>query len=409
MNWSPYPEYKNSGIEWLGDIPTSWEVAEVKLTHQVTLGKMLRTEASNSSDVLLPYLRAAHIPPTGFTLNDPKEMWFTPKEKSELTLRKGDVVVVEGGMGGYGRCDIVPEDVPGWGFQNSINRLRPKNGNNGAFTKYLLQIARENGYIDVLCSVSTMPHLTAEKLGAIRLPLPTVDEQSKIGEFLDFEVAKIDALIGKQEHLIATLREDRHAQLINLVAHGCDSATALKPCNLGWVEAVPNRWDVVNIRRVALMKTGHTPSRTVVDYWENTTIPWFTLADVWQLRDGLTTYLGETKDRISEMGLANSAAELLPAGTVVLSRTASVGFTGIMPAPMATSQDFWNWVCGPQLLPEYLMYTFRAMQGYFSALMMGSTHQTIYQADAAAIRIPLPPLSEQQQIVRQVVFQNGCH
>ena len=136
-------------------------------------------------------------------------MWFTPKEKSELTLKKGDVVVVEGGMGGYGRCDIVPEDAPGWGFQNSINRLRPKNGNSGAFTKYLLQIARDKGFIDVLCSVSTMPHLTAEKLGAIRLPLPTVDEQSKIGDFLDFETAKIDALIGKQEQLIAALQERR--------------------------------------------------------------------------------------------------------------------------------------------------------------------------------------------------------
>src|SRR5271156_2595126 len=107
MNWPPYPEYKNSGIEWLSDVPSSWGVAEIKLTHQVTLGKMLQTEASGSGGVLLPYLRAAHIPPTGFTLNDPKEMWFTPKEKSELTLKKGDVVVVEGGMGGYGRCDIV--------------------------------------------------------------------------------------------------------------------------------------------------------------------------------------------------------------------------------------------------------------------------------------------------------------
>jgi type I restriction enzyme S subunit len=209
-------------------------------------------------------------------------------------------------------------------------------------------------------------------------------------------------LIDKQRKLVAALREDRHAQLVNVVAHGCGSAAALKATRLGWIDAVPRHWDVINIRRVALMKTGHTPSRNVAEYWQDTTIPWFTLADVWQLRGGTRTYLGETKARISELGLANSAADLLPAGTVVLSRTASVGFTGIMPTPMATSQDFWNWVCGPRILPEYLMYIFRAMQGYFSALMMGSTHKTIYQADAAAIRIPLPPLSEQQAIVAQI-------
>ena len=110
---------------------------------------------------------------------------------------------------------------------------------------------------------------------------------------------------------------------------------------------VPSHWESGNIRRFAQMKSGHTPSRSVSAYWENTDIPWFTLADVWQLRDGKQIYLGDTVNKINELGLANSAAELLPACTVVLSRTASVGYSGIMPRPMATSQDFWNWLCGP--------------------------------------------------------------
>lgn len=147
------------------------------------------------------------------------------------------------------------------------------------------------------------------------------------------------------------------------------------------------------------MKTGHTPSRSKSEYWENVTIPWFTLADVWQLRDGRRVYLGDTASRISELGLANSAAELLPAGTVVLSRTASVGFSGIMPTPMATSQDFWNWICGPNLLPEYLNYQFKAISPALRALNMGSTHQTIYQRDAAGIEIVVPPLDQQKAIV----------
>lgn len=147
------------------------------------------------------------------------------------------------------------------------------------------------------------------------------------------------------------------------------------------------------------MKTGHTPSRSKPEYWENVTIPWFTLADVWQLRDVRRVYLGDTANQISELGLANSAAELLPAGTVVLSRTASVGFSGVMPTPMATSQDFWNWICGPDLVPEYLNYQFKAIAPALRALNMGSTHQTIYQRDAAGIEIVVPPLAEQHAIV----------
>ncbi|MDP7707360.1 restriction endonuclease subunit S [Mycobacterium sp. TY815] len=162
---------------------------------------------------------------------------------------------------------------------------------------------------------------------------------------------------------------------------------------------LPDGWRRANIRRYATMKTGHTPSRSKPEYWENVTIPWFTLADVWQLRDGRRVYLGDTANQISELGLANSAAELLPAGTVVLSRTASVGFSGVMPRPMATSQDFWNWVCGPDLMPEYLNYQFKAIAPALRALNMGSTHQTIYQRDAAGIEIVVPPLPQQHAIV----------
>lgn len=146
------------------------------------------------------------------------------------------------------------------------------------------------------------------------------------------------------------------------------------------------------------MKTGHTPSRSKPEYWEEVSIPWFTLADVWQLRDGRQVYLGETASRISELGLANSAAELLPAGTVVLSRTASVGFSGVMPTAMATSQDFWNWVCGPELIPEYLNYQFKSIAPQLRAMNMGSTHQTIYQRDAASIEVLVPPVNEQRAI-----------
>jgi type I restriction enzyme S subunit len=129
------------------------------------------------------------------------------------------------------------------------------------------------------------------------------------------------------------------------------------------------------------------------------TIPWFGLADVWQIRDGQTEYVTDTAEKISELGLANSAARLLPKGTVVLSRTASVGFSAIMGADMATTQDFVNWVCGPNLRPEYLLYVFRSMQQEFRRLTMGSTHQTIYMPDVGGFSTPLPPIAEQDRIV----------
>jgi len=88
-----------------------------------------------------------------------------------------------------------------------------------------------------------------------------------------------------------------------------------------WFGKSPESWRHGNIRRFAQMKTGHTPSRTNPLYWEDTILPWFTLADVWQLRDGTRIYLGDTITTTSVLDLEKSAAELLPAGTVVLPRT----------------------------------------------------------------------------------------
>jgi type I restriction enzyme S subunit len=176
----------------------------------------------------------------------------------------------------------------------------------------------------------------------------------------------------------------------------------MKPSGLGWAGDIPNDWDVAKICLVARLESGHTPSRQHPEYWipEECTIPWFSLADVWQLRDGIREYLGETSEKISAVGMANSAARLLPAGTVVLSRTASVGFTGIMPMPMATTQDFANWIPGDRLLSEFLLFALRAMNEEFQRATMGSTHQTIYMPDIRRLTIPIPSRDEQARVVR---------
>jgi len=173
----------------------------------------------------------------------------------------------------------------------------------------------------------------------------------------------------------------------------------LRPSGVTWIGDVPEHWKVEPVRRAARLASGHTPSRSVQEYWENCTVPWFTLADVWQIREEGRTYVVDTKEKISELGLANSSACLLPKGTVMLSRTASVGFAAIMGVPMATTQDFANWVCSPDLLPEYLLYSLRSMKSEFDRLMMGSTHNTIYMPDIAQLTFAKPPVDEQRTVV----------
>jgi type I restriction enzyme S subunit len=252
-----------------------------------------------------------------------------------------------------------------------------------------------------------MPRANMDQVGGLRVPNPPLSEQRAIATFLDQETAKLDALTRKFEQLLDRLEERRAALISHAVTKGLDPDAEMKDSGIPWLGEIPAHWDSVRIRHVARLESGHTPSRQHPEYWEDCYIPWFSLADVWQIRSDKQVYVEQTKELVSEIGLANSSARLLPKGTVILSRTASVGFSGVMACPMATTQDFANWICGENLMPEYLLFTFRAMRPEFNRLIMGSTHKTIYMPDIVRLSMALPPIEEQQIIVRHILRETA--
>ncbi|MEV0777560.1 restriction endonuclease subunit S [Streptomyces sp. NPDC050428] len=171
----------------------------------------------------------------------------------------------------------------------------------------------------------------------------------------------------------------------------------VKPSRLGWAAALPEHWDVVPLGYVAKMGTGHTPDRNKPEYWKECNIPWVTTTDVTRRPDSLDPLM-DTEQKISALGMANSAAVLHPADTVMLSRTASVGYSVRIGQPMATNQAFVTWLPGPRLDSRYLLLVLRTMKQEWQRLAYGSTHLTIYMPDLDSIRIPLPPLEEQRRI-----------
>ncbi len=156
----------------------------------------------------------------------------------------------------------------------------------------------------------------------------------------------------------------------------------------------PKSWKWTSLSSVAQLESGHTPSRKHPEYWDGG-IPWIGIKDATE-NHGRT--LTDTYQHVSAIGLENSSARLLPANTVCLSRTASVGFVVVMGRPMATSQDFVNWVCGPNIEPNYLKYVLLAENEALWRFASGTTHQTIYYPEAKAFHVCLPPLAEQKAI-----------
>lgn len=241
------------------------------------------------------------------------------------------------------------------------------------------------------------PAITAGQLVALDLRIPPTDQQRAIAGFLDRETARIDTLIEEQQRLIELLRERRRT-IRTERALGSGVGNVLKDTSLPWADWIPCDWEVVPLTSVARLESGHTPSRMREDWWEDCYLPWISLNDVGAMREG--KYIERTINLLSDEGIANSSARLLPAETVVLSRDATVGGTAIMRIPMATSQHFAAWICGPRLDPAYLWTLFTdAMQPYFASFQNGSTIRTIGMGDLKAFRIPLPTIDEQRRIV----------
>jgi type I restriction enzyme S subunit len=157
----------------------------------------------------------------------------------------------------------------------------------------------------------------------------------------------------------------------------------------------PEGWRWSLLTNLARLESGHTPSRQHPEYWGGD-IPWIGIADA-RAHHGLR--IEDTEQRTNDLGIANSSARILPENTVCLSRTASVGYVVVLGRPMATSQDFVNWVCTKELDHNFLKYLLIAEDEDLLRFASGSVHQTIYFPEAKAFHICHPPLPEQQRIV----------
>lgn len=232
--------------------------------------------------------------------------------------------------------------------------------------------------------------INTRALSSIRVPVPDKGLQRSLAVVLTSKLSAVDAARRAARDLLAAAEALPAAYLRE--AFGDEPCLAASPS----LPTEPRRggWAWHRLMDIARLATGHTPSRRCPEYWTGE-IPWIQLPDIRE-RDG--RWATDTSEHTNQLGLENSAAVLLPKGTVCLSRTASVGFVTIMGRPMATSQDFVNWVCGPKLEPEFVMHLLRASRQFIRDLGSGAVHHTIYFPTVQQFSVCIPDIDEQRRI-----------
>ncbi|WP_164932016.1 restriction endonuclease subunit S [Janthinobacterium sp. 17J80-10] len=200
---------RDSGVEWLGEVPEHWIVAKLSFRYQVLLGKML-DDKKITGNFLAPYLRNTDVQWDSVNTVDLPQMDFRPEEQDRYSVRKGDLIVCEGGE--IGRCAIWENEEPVF-YQKALHRLRPSNAlsDNTRFMYYQLFNAVHQERFISGAGKSTIAHLPAETFRQFKFPYPPYDEQEEISAFLDRQKVQFDLLEQKVAQQIALLQERRTA------------------------------------------------------------------------------------------------------------------------------------------------------------------------------------------------------
>jgi type I restriction enzyme, S subunit len=402
MSFPRYSKYKDSGVEWLGEVPDHWEVKRLKRACTVFPSNVDKKSHEGETPIVLcnytdVYYNETITPTMAFM-----EATASPEQIARFTLSAGDTIITKDSetADDIAIAAYVPQDLPGVVCGYHLSMVRPLAGAHGAFAKRLFDSVYAKSCFAVLAKGLTRVGLGQYELDNVDLPFPSMLEQTQIAAFLDRETAKIDALVAEQERLIELLKEKRQAVISHAVTKGLNPNAPMKPSGIEWLGDVPAHWEVVKMKWIAKMQSGHTPDKKVSDYWENGSIPWVSLNDTGFLRDH--DYISETAYNITDLGMANSSAHLLPPRAVVFSRDATIGRCAITTIEMAVSQHFIAWICGRSMLPEFLLLRLRSMTDELEHLTTGATLKTIGMPTVRTMVTPVPPLKEQGSIVDSV-------
>ena len=292
-----------------------------------------------------------------------------PVYRTNESLTNSEIIVI-GRKGTAGALYFISE--PCWPIDTTFF-AKPKNGASLKFIYYLLQTKR----LPRLAIVTGVPGINRTTLANINIQLPPLEIQKQIVERLDkiVEAQKLNNdLIQKSDELFQSLLHKE-----------------LNPAG--------KDWEVKKVKDVAVVKNGGTPSTKNQKYW-NGKILWLTPKELSGFED---IEISDTERKISDEGLKHSSATVLPAGAVLLTSRAPIGYIAIAGVPMATNQGFKNFVCDSKLLNnEFLYFFLRLKTKYLQSLGRGATFTEISKTAVEKVEIPLPPLEIQKQIVAKL-------
>jgi type I restriction enzyme S subunit len=397
----PYPEYKESGLPWLGQVPRHWKESRVK-----NLAKPGYKTFVDGDWIESPFIREAGIRliQTGnIGLGAYREKGFRYIDEETFQafgctdFQAGDVLICRLGDP-VGRACLAPNLGVRMITSVDVCILKTRQDVAPAFVVYVMSAPQYLHWVGSLVRGSTRDRVSRSMLGGFMIRLPPPSEQAAIVRFLDWANGRLERAIRAKRKVIALLHEQKQAIIHRAVTRGLDPNVRLKPSGVEWLGEVPEHWDSAAVRRYCRVFAGATPRRAVPDYWANGSIPWLSSGEV-NLRR-----ITKAEQFITEAGYAASSTKWIRPRSLVLALAGQGRTKG-----MVATVECWT-TCNQSLAViepspgradhRFLAYYLESRYLDLRALVGDGLRDGLNLEHVRSIPTPLPPLKEQSAIVR---------
>ena len=243
--YARYPEYKDSGVPWLGEIPSHWQSKRLKFLGEIVLGltyspEDITTDTENSTLIL----RSSNVQNGKLAFDD--NVFVTKNIPKKMITTENDILICSrnGSRALIGKCALIEGQALNQAFGAFMTVYR------SPYRKFIYYMLNSEIFKSQLGTflTSTINQLTTQVLGNFEISLPPDDEQKAINSFLDRELGKIDALIDKQQLLLDKLAEQRSAVITQAVTKGLNPNAEMKDSGVAWLGDVPSHWNIKRLK-----------------------------------------------------------------------------------------------------------------------------------------------------------------
>lgn len=389
---------KESGIDWIGQIPEEWEVSKleqyVDIFGRIGFRGYTTNDIVNEGEGAISYSPSNIIDYSVIDNNNTYISWSKYDESPEIQIKTGDVLYVKTGSS-YGKTGIVNKLSNKATINPQLVVLKPKKNTDSRIINYFLNSSVGKEQSELIVGGSTIPTITQESIKKMIFPKMSFEEQQKIADFLDKKTAQLDKAKALLEEQIQKLKDYRASLIYETVTKGLDKTVPMKDSGIDWIGQVPQGWGSGKVKYFSQVSAGATPDRNNSLFW-NGNINWMSSGEVNQ---GIVKHTSET---ITDLALKRTSTKLLPNGTVMLALNGqgkTKGTAAVLAIESASNQSLASFIVDNKILNNMYLYYFFVANYYNIRGLKGEDRDGLNLQLVSNIVIPLFELEEQQKIV----------